>query len=90
MTKHLDLSPYRNDDNTVSKYAWPGGYPLFYLTADNGVLCPSCVQDARPDAPDADQTNDWKVVAADVNWEDADLTCDHCSTRIESAYGETK
>lgn len=41
--------------------------------------------DEHPDYPDYDQ---WRLVAADVNWEDSGLTCDHCSQRIESAYAE--
>ena len=23
-------------------YAWPGGYPVIYITEDSGVLCPNC------------------------------------------------
>ena len=35
----------------------------------------------------------WKAKSVlssgqDVNWEDAELYCDHCSKRIESAYAE--
>jgi hypothetical protein len=30
----------------------------------------------------------WRIVAYDVNWEDADLTCDHTGEKIESAYAE--
>jgi predicted amidophosphoribosyltransferase len=29
---------------------------------------------------------DWEVIGSDVNWEDADLFCDHCGEKIESAY----
>lgn len=25
-------------------YAWPGGYPIYYVTRDGGVLCPDCVR----------------------------------------------
>jgi hypothetical protein len=87
-TAHLDLAPYRFADGSIRKYTDLGGYPVFYLTEDSGVLCAACVQTERPDVADADQASDWKVVAADVNWEDPDLYCDHCSDRIESAYAE--
>ncbi len=69
--------------------AWPGGYPIFYLVADNGVLCPKCANehghDLSAECPDDDQ---WRVVAADINWEDPQLTCEHCSERIPSAYAD--
>jgi hypothetical protein len=41
--------------------------------------------DEHPDYPDYDQ---WCIVAGEVNWEDAGLTCDNCGKRIESAYAE--
>jgi hypothetical protein len=74
----------RNTDGTLSKYAWPGGYPIIYICADGGVLCPKC---ANENAHLSEITSpDWHVVAADVNWEDPYLHCDNCSQRIESAY----
>jgi hypothetical protein len=75
----------------VAKYAWPGGYPLYYFTADGGALCPGCVNEnirtITSAALDGDDKQ-WEVVARDVNWEDAHLACDHCNKRIESAYAE--
>jgi hypothetical protein len=41
--------------------------------------------DVHADYPDFDQC---RIVASDINWEDASLTCDNCNQRIESAYGE--
>ena len=36
-----------------------------------------------------DHSNDgWRVIGADVNWEDSSLFCAHSGKRIESAYGE--
>ena len=75
------------------KYAWPGGYPLFLITEDNAVLCCDCGKKEFRNIADAVHRNDnngWKVIAADINWEDPDLYCDHCSKRIESAYAENK
>lgn len=90
-------------EGVVDVYA-DGGYPLFYLTADCAVLCPSCVNHgdgsiahvgcallamgATDPAPCADSDPQWCVVGADVNWEDAELYCDHCNERIPSAYAE--
>lgn len=86
----LDLAKYRYPDGSVHRYAWPGGYPLYYMTADCGVLCPLCVDAEAEVIAEADATNDeqWRLIAADVNWEDPRLYCDHCDERIESAYAE--
>ena len=88
--KTLDLAPYTSEDGTVAAYAWPGGYPLFYLTADCGTLCPKCVNAEREVISHADEGKDdqWRIVAVETNWEDPELFCDNCDERIESAYAE--
>ena len=70
----------RDDDGKLSSWAWPGGYPIYYLDKGNNVLCPKC---ANRDIDDG-----AAVIAADENWEDDSLYCDDCGVRIESAYGE--
>ena len=62
-------------------YAWPGGYPLFYLDGENSVLCPTCADQSRHDMVES-----FRPVAVDVNWEDEDMHCDQCSRPIECAY----
>jgi hypothetical protein len=70
--------------------AWPGGYPLYFVASDGEALCFPC---ARKEARNVlqsilDQCDDgWRVIACEVNWEDSDLHCAHCSKQIESAYG---
>lgn len=34
------------DDNEgqLPTYAWPGGYPLYFICADNEVSCPKCAE----------------------------------------------
>lgn len=83
------MTPYRFADGTVHRYAWPGGYPLYYMTADYGVR-PLCVDAEAEVIAEADATGDeqWRIVAAGVNWEDSRLYCDHCDERIEFAYAE--
>ena len=74
-----------------NEYAWPGGYPMYIVCNDGGVLCPTCAKDEyRQIAHDTVKgwCTGWDVMCADVNWEDSDLYCDHCGTQIESAYGE--
>lgn len=75
--------------DTVQAYAWPGGYPIFYVAKDGLPLCPRCVQDHLDMCigDPGDVFNDqWKIVGHDANWEDPDLFCEHCGGRIESAY----
>ena len=73
-------------------YAWPGGYPRYFITSDGGALSYGAAnENARLIAQaieDKDSTGGWCVVACEVNWEDPDLYCDHSGGRIESAYAE--
>lgn len=71
-------------------YAWPGGYPLYFVTADGAALSFEAAKAERRNILEALRDNDarsgWQVSAVAVNWEDADLYCDHTGKRIESAY----
>lgn len=72
-------------------YSWPGGYPCYFVTSDGAALCFECArkQGSSITAAIRDGLHDgWKVEAVDINWEDGELTCDHCSKRIESAYAD--
>lgn len=71
-------------------YAWPGGYPLMAITDDACCLCPQCVKDNLKQVMRStrDKARDgWQIRAVTINWEDSDLTCEHCNKPIESAYG---
>jgi hypothetical protein len=75
----------------VTKYAWPGGYPVYYVTSDGASLCASCVDKEIKTILEStleSSRDGWAVEGADINWEDSNLFCDHCSKRIESAYAE--
>ena len=72
-------------------YAWPGGYPLFLVTTDGGCLCPACIKKEWRNIVSSalmDCRDGWLPAAADINYEDGALFCDHCSQRIPSAYAE--
>lgn len=72
-------------------YAWPGGYPCFFVTSDGAALSFEAAAQERRLILESikDKLNDgWRVVAFDVNWEDSDLVCGHTGKPIESAYGE--
>jgi len=72
-------------------YAWPGGYPLYFMTNDGAVLSFKAAREQRRNILEAIRDRDnsgWRIVAVDVNWEDNELYCDHTNERIESAYGD--
>jgi hypothetical protein len=72
-------------------YAWPGGYPCYFICSDGGALSFQAAQENAGlirDAIIAGDNSGWRVVAMDVNWEDPALYCDHSGARIQSAYAE--
>lgn len=73
-------------------YAFPGGYPLYFITAGSAALSfDAAIAEAdriREAIRDNDNTGGWRVVACEVNWEDPALYCDHTNARIPSAYAE--
>lgn len=83
----FNLKDYALENGQLESYAWPGGYPLYYLTKDCGTLCPKCCNENLELLFDPNDPQ-WFLVAVGVNWEDTSLFCDHCSHRIESAYGD--
>ena len=64
---------------------------MFLCTSDGAALCFDC---ARKEARNvmasiaSNARDGWRVVATDINYEDSNLYCDHCSEKIDSAYGE--
>ena len=72
-------------------YAWPGGYPLFFVMADGEALSFEAAKENHREILEAlahGQRNDgWKPVAFEINWEDSSLICAHTGKAIRSAYG---
>lgn len=71
----------------VVKYSPVGSYPVFYVTADGGVLSAEAVEDNLDDCCNPEDRG-WFVAGHDANWENPDLYCDVTGERIESAYAE--
>ena len=70
-------------------YAWPGGYPLYFIASDGEALSFKTAKAERRLILEAIRDHDnsgWRVVAMDINWEDTELVCAHSGERIESAY----
>lgn len=75
-------------------FAWPGGYPMFFICADGGVISFDAAEEHKVEILDAIKeprsNQQWEVTSCIVNWEDDDLFCDHTNERIPSAYAETE
>lgn len=75
----------------AGKFAWPGGYPLFFIASDSEALCFDCVRKEFAQVARSmigNYRDGWAIVACDINYEDNDCFCAHCNKQIESAYGE--
>lgn len=73
-------------------FAFPGGYPIYFITADGCALSFEAAEEQRVQIVDAIKepgTNDqWRAIGCEINWEDSALYCDHTGKQIPSAYGE--
>jgi hypothetical protein len=77
-------------------YAWPGGYPLYFVTSDGAALSFEAVRSEYRqvirETRDYDRGEkypmQWAVIEVQVNWEDPDLYCEYTGKRIESAYAD--
>ena len=71
-------------------YAWPGGYPLYFLSSDGSVLSFAAVRGELRQVlhalrhPGHDPW--WEVVTVCTNWEEPDLCCEHTGQPIPCAY----
>ena len=70
-------------DGRARTFTKIGGYPIFYLTHDEEVICPIC---ALSEIVEFEQTDTFDGPYG--NFEDPALYCFQCSTRIASAYNE--
>lgn len=77
-------------------YAWPGGYPLYFVLSDGEALSFATaraevrrlLEALRDYASDPRESSGWRPVAMEINYEDTDLYCAHSGDKIECAYGE--
>ena len=73
------------------KYAWPGGYPLYFVSTDGAALS---FEGVRAEWHQVcwdyicGVNTGWRIAGVEVNWEDAELFCDATGNRIESAYAD--
>ena len=75
----------------AGKYAWPGGYPLYFIATNGDPLSFEAVRKGWRHVCEAhikDGPACWDVSAIDINYEDGDLRCAETGERIESAYAD--
>jgi hypothetical protein len=88
----MDYTVDKFDRDLSEPYAWPGGYPRYFICSDGAALsfaaASDCVDLIRDAIAENDTNSGWRVIGCDINWEDAELYCDHTGERIESAYAE--
>ena len=71
-------------------YAWPGGYPTFFVCLDGGAISFETAREHRREILESiagkyfDRA--WRVIAFDINWEDSEMRCEHSQELIPSAY----
>lgn len=96
---HAEIKTVADYKATVRNgpFAWPGGYPMYFVCSDGAALCFVCarkevrniVDDIRDDMRgNGRHRYGWRVVACNINYEDSELTCDHCNKNIDPAYGD--
>jgi len=70
-------------------YTFPGCYPIYFVCSDgealsfadaleNAALICSAIRDG--------DTTGWRIVGAEINWENGDLYSAHSGKKIEAAY----
>jgi hypothetical protein len=80
----------------AGKWAWPGGYPQYFVMGDGEAMSFEAAQWNRQRIVD-EMTGcamgcgydvGWTIVGVEVNWEDSQLRCCQNDELIESAYGD--
>jgi hypothetical protein len=62
-------------------FAWPGGYPIGYVTDDGAVLCAGCMEDPTNPIHFGGVADGWRIEGADVLYEGGEdgCSCAHCA-----------
>lgn len=72
------------------EFAWPGGYQCYLLMSDGEALCYACGRKEFRNVISSikhTQNDGWRCIGADINYEETELVCTHCSKPIPAAYG---
>ena len=75
----------RELDTKFPAYAWPGGYPLVYITPESSCLCADCAKEVYNDP---DEFEEFKPSTQFIHYEGPPIYCEECNNDIPSAYGD--
>jgi len=68
-------------------HAWPGGYEVFFIASDGGVICHDCTVAEYSNIVDSirrDINDGWRIVGAESSANiDGEINCGHCDGAIE-------
>ena len=87
-----EITAQMQADKSLRSFTSVGCYPLMYVTDHDAVVCPDCayaIVAAKVSGDDLEYLG-HDIAAYDSNWQDPELYCDQCETRIESAYAEDR
>lgn len=68
------------------KYAWPGGYQLYAVCSDGGILCTACMRQELHQILRSTRTgasDGWCIEAIEYADAGEPESCDHCGDSIE-------
>lgn len=68
-------------------FTWPGGYELFGITDDGGILRNSCCADELDRIEESIPNDGFYLVEIDSAEMDENEVCDHCGTVIYGLNG---
>ena len=74
-------------------YAWPGGYPIYFICHDGEALSFKAAEENKElitESIESGSKDSWHVIAYAINWEDEELYCAHSNDLIECAYPSDK
>lgn len=82
------ISDFRRDMR-YGEYAWPGGYQRYFVMSNGEALsfdmAKACKREVLEAIRDRDNSG-WRIVGADINYEDGELVCRHSGLPIPASY----
>ena len=85
---HRNITTPRELASTIRAggHVWPGGYEVFFITSDGGVICHSCAIAEYSNIVDSirrDISDGWRIVGAESSSGcEGYGQCDHCNGAI--------
>ena len=68
-------------------HVWPGGYEVFFIASDGGVICHDCTVAEYSNIVDSirrDISDGWRIVGAECSANiDGEINCGRCDGAIE-------